>query len=69
MASCCECGVEPQDSIKCGEFREALRDCQLFKNDSASWSSFGRTNMLTAGNSRACHVAFHTDLSCTSELN
>jgi hypothetical protein len=69
VASCCERGDEPRDSVKCGEFREALRDCQLFKNDSASWSLFGRTNMLTAGNNYACHVVFHTGLSCASELN
>jgi hypothetical protein len=50
VASCCECGAEPRDSIKCGEFREKLRNCRLFKNDSAPWSLFGGTNMLTAGN-------------------
>jgi len=69
VASCCDCGVEPRDSIKCEEFCEKLRNCQLLKNDSVPWSLFGRTNMLTAGNKNACNVVFHIGLSGVFELD
>jgi hypothetical protein len=29
MAGSCGCGNEPSDSIKCGEFLDLLRNCQL----------------------------------------
>ena len=38
MAGSCECGNELSGSIECGEFLEWLRNCQLFKKDSAPWS-------------------------------
>jgi hypothetical protein len=69
VASCCECGVKPRDSIKCGEFCETLRNCQLFKNESVLWSLFGPMNMLTAGNKYVCHVVFHIGVSGVFELN
>ena len=38
VAGCCEHGDEPSGSIKCDE-SDQLRNCQLFKNDTAAWSS------------------------------
>jgi len=69
VASYCECGFEPRNPIKCGEFREALGSCQLFKNDSAPWNLFGRTNKLTVGNKCVCHTVLHIGLTNVLELN
>ena len=33
MGGTCECGYEPSDSIKCGEFLDWLRTGQLVKKD------------------------------------
>jgi hypothetical protein len=38
VAGTCECGNEPLDSIKCGEFLDYLRTRYLLKKDCASWS-------------------------------
>ena len=37
LADTCDCGNEPSGSIKCGEFRDQLKTCQLLKKDSAPW--------------------------------
>jgi hypothetical protein len=34
MAGCCECGNEPSGSIKCGEFHDSMRNCQILRKDS-----------------------------------
>jgi hypothetical protein len=34
----CESGNKPLSSIKCGEFPDKLRTCQLLKKDSDQWS-------------------------------
>ena len=39
----CECSNEPSGSIKCEEFLDWLKTGQLFKKDSAPWSSAVRT--------------------------
>jgi hypothetical protein len=31
----CDCGNEPSDSIKCGEFLEQLKTCFILKKDTA----------------------------------
>jgi hypothetical protein len=38
VAGTCECGNEPSGSIKCGEFLDWLRTCQLLKKYSSPWS-------------------------------
>ena len=38
MADACECGNEPSDSVKCGEFLDKLQISQLLKKDSVPWS-------------------------------
>ena len=38
VADACECGNEPSDSVKCGEFLDQLQTSQLLKKDSAPWS-------------------------------
>ena len=38
MADVCECASELSGSVKCGEFLDSLRNCQLHKDDSAPWS-------------------------------
>ena len=38
MASACEGGNELSASVKCGEFFDYLRTCQLLRMDSAAWS-------------------------------
>jgi len=38
MAGSCKCVNEPSDSIICGEFLVWLRNCQIFRKDSAAWS-------------------------------
>ena len=38
LAGSCECGYEPSGSVKCGEFPEYLRTCQLLKKASAQWT-------------------------------
>jgi hypothetical protein len=38
MAGICECGNEPSVSIKCRKFLDWLRNRQLLKKVSASWS-------------------------------
>ena len=38
VAGTCECGSEHSVYIKCGEFLDWLRNCQLLKKDSAAWS-------------------------------
>ena len=45
MAGTCECGNEPMDSIKCGEFLDYVKTGLLFK-DSTPWS-------------KLCGVAWH----------
>jgi hypothetical protein len=35
VVDCCECGNEPFGCVKCGEFLEQLRTCQLLRKDSA----------------------------------
>jgi len=32
-----KCGNKPSGSIKCGEFLDYLRNCQLLRRDSAPW--------------------------------
>ena len=39
VADTCECGDEPSGSMKCGEFLDYMRTCQLLKKDSAAWSN------------------------------
>jgi len=39
MAGARECGNKPSGSIKCGEFIDWMRTCQLLKKDSAPWGS------------------------------
>jgi len=46
MATCCECGNEPSDSVKCGEF------LQLAKELSASQEGLCSTELGGAGVSR-----------------
>jgi hypothetical protein len=38
VAVSCECGYEPSDSIKCGEFLDQLRTRSLLRKDYAPWS-------------------------------
>ena len=38
VADACECGNEPWGSVKCEEFLDQLKTCQLLKEDSAPWS-------------------------------
>jgi len=38
LAGTCECGNELSGSIKCGEFVDWLRNCQLLRKDCAAWS-------------------------------
>jgi hypothetical protein len=40
VAGSCECGNEPLVSIKCGEFFEYLRKCQLLRKESTPWNSY-----------------------------
>ena len=37
VAGTCECGNEPQGSMKCGEFLDQLKIGQLLKKDSSPW--------------------------------
>jgi hypothetical protein len=54
----CKCAHEPSCFIKCGEFFDYLRICQLLKKDSALWSLFAgwgvRDKLHSAGNSLWC---------------
>jgi hypothetical protein len=36
VAGCCECGNEPLGSIKCGEFLDQVKTCQLLRKTSAN---------------------------------
>jgi hypothetical protein len=38
VAGTCECDNENSGSIKCGEFLDWLRNCQLLRKGSAAWS-------------------------------
>jgi hypothetical protein len=38
VACCCECVNEPSVCIKCGEFLDKLRNCQLLNKTSVTWS-------------------------------
>ena len=38
MAGACDSSDEPSGSIKCGEFLDKLRKCQLLKKDSGPCS-------------------------------
>ena len=38
MAGTCKCSNEPSGSIKCREFLDYLRNCELLKKDSAPWN-------------------------------
>jgi hypothetical protein len=38
VAGTCECGNEPLNSIKCGEFLDYLKTGYLLKKDRALWS-------------------------------
>jgi hypothetical protein len=38
VADFCKRGNEPSGSIKCREFLDKLRTCQLFRKDSAPWN-------------------------------
>ena len=38
VASTCDCGDEPSDSIKCGEFLEQPKTGELLKKDFTPWS-------------------------------
>ena len=38
LAGYCECGNEPQGFLKCGEFLDYLRTCQLIKMDFSPWN-------------------------------
>ena len=41
VAGCCECGNEPTEFVKCGEFLDCLRICQLLRKDFAPWNYLG----------------------------
>ena len=38
LVGTCECGNKPSDFIKCGEFFEQMRNCQLLKKDAVPCS-------------------------------
>jgi hypothetical protein len=38
VAGSCEHGNEPSGTVKGGEFRGQLSNCQLLKKDAAAWS-------------------------------
>jgi hypothetical protein len=38
MAGSCEQSNEPSDCIKCREFLDWLRSCEVLKKNSAAWS-------------------------------
>ena len=46
MVLFCIRGNESVGCVKCGEFLVCLRNCSLFKKDSALWSLMGETGSL-----------------------
>ena len=72
VAGCCECGNETSCSIKCGEFPEQLRICQLLRKDSVPWSSLViafPTKLLYAFLVTICQILAQPIFVCQITLN
>jgi hypothetical protein len=71
VVGCCECGNEPSGCMKCGEFLDWPRTCQLLKKDYTGWS-WGCTRIQTPSAfvvycvTSVCYVYFRfvTDVCC-----
>ena len=66
LPSCCKCSNESLGSVKCGEFINQLRNCQLFKKDSVPRNQFLGSQLIGY---YVMAVALHvTALSCHEYL-
>ena len=72
VVGACECGNEPSDSVKCGEFLEQLGICQHLKKVSASWNKGkgkGKVHPRTGYEGPEGKQRYSSTLSLTSALD